>query len=63
MGREQQAIRLVLSTIVGIGFVMPLVTAVFRMAGFGQAVAILGGTGVGLAVTAYIYPRMTRVGD
>lgn len=61
MGREQQAIQVVLSAIVGIGFVTPMATALFRMVGLGRAPAILGGTVVGIAVAVYLYPRMKRV--
>lgn len=63
MSREQQAIRMVLSAIVGIGFVTPMMTALFQMAGFGRTLAIVGGAVVGIAVAIYIYPRMERVRD
>ena len=63
MGREQQAIRLVLSAVVGIGFVTPLTTALFQMAGLGRSLAVIGGAVVGIAVAVYIYPRMERVRD
>lgn len=61
MGREQQAIQIVLSAIVGIGFVAPMATALFSMAGLGRVLAMLGGTVVGIAVAVYVYPRMKRV--
>ena len=63
MGREQRAIQIVLSGIVGIGFVTPIATALFRMAGLGRSPAIFGGMVVGVAVAVYVYPRMKRVRD